>query len=86
MRYGEAVVYLRSVSDGFIESRNIYSPLERDPFGRTLKREVQGKRYKLNFAEKMYTLEQRIRQADNPNDKAEYMLTYALGVQNSIFK
>lgn len=86
MRYGEAVVYLRSVSDGFIESRNIYSPLERDPFGRTLKREVQGKRYKLNFAEKMYTLEQRIRQADNPNDKAEYMLTYALGVQNSILQ
>ncbi len=83
MRYGEAVYYLRSVSDDFVESRNVYSPLERNPFGKTLERNVQGKRYKLNFAEEMYTLEQRIRQADNPNDKAEYMLTYALGVRNS---
>ena len=84
MQYGKAVEYLQSVSDDFVESRNVYSSLERDPFGKSLDRNVPGIRYKLNFAKNMYALEQQIQLADNPNDKAERMLTYALGLRNSV--
>lgn len=68
------------------ESRNVYFSLERDPFGKTWKRSAIDKKYKLNFAKKMYRLEQQIKTAKDPNDKAEYMLIYARGMKNSVMQ
>ena len=92
MRYKEAIQYLALVSDDFIKSRNIYAPFEYDAFssleyntvGNNRIRNQPGKSYKLDFARKMYALEQSIKNARNLNDKAEFMLEYARGLQNSI--
>ena len=84
MRYKEAVRYLALVSDKFIQTRNIYRASEYDAFSADSHMNKKGKSYKLDFAKKMYALEKRIKAARNPNDKAELMLEYTRGLQNSI--
>ena len=66
MRYKEAIHYLSQVSDEFMQTTNVYPYYKPEP-----------KDYKLNFAKKMYALEQKIKTLKNPNDRAECMLTYA---------
>ena len=73
MRYKEAIHYLSQVSDEFMQTTNVYPYYKPEP-----------KDYKLNFAKKMYALEQKIKTLKNPNDRAECMLTYAKELQNSI--
>ena len=73
MRYKEAIHYLSQVSDEFMQTTNVYPYYKPEP-----------KDYKLNFAKKMYALEQKIKTSKNPNDRAECMLTYAKELQNSI--
>lgn len=73
MRYKEAIHYLSQVSDEFMQTTNVYPYYKPEP-----------KDYKLNFAKKMYALEQKIKTSKNPDDRAECMLAYAKELQNSI--
>ena len=84
MHYEEAIKYLRLVSDAFAESRNTYPDMKYNPFGRFRDKIRSKEKYKLKFAQTMYALEGKIANAKNPDDKADYMLSYARGLQNSI--
>lgn len=84
MHYEEAIKYLRLVSDAFAESRNTYPDMKYNPFGRFRDKIRSKEKYKLKFAQTMYALEGKIANARNPDDKADYMLSYARGLQNSI--
>lgn len=84
MRYKEAMHYLALVSDKFIRTRNVYRTMEYDAFSSDIRMNRKGKSYKLDFAKKMYALESRIKAVRNPDKKAELMLEYARGLQNSI--
>ena len=76
--------YLALVSDKFIRTRNVYRTMEYDAFSSDIRMNQKGKSYKLDFAKKMYALESRIKAVRNPDKKAELMLEYARGLQNSI--
>lgn len=83
MRYKEACKYLEKVSPKFNASRNIIIYCNIDPFtGKRLAK--PDNLYKLHFAKKMYALEVAARNNKNNNDKAEAMLAYARGLQNSV--
>ena len=83
MRYKEACKYLEKVSPKFNASRNIIIYCNIDPFtGKRLAK--PDNLYKLHFAQKMYALEVAARNNKNNNDKAEAMLAYARGLQNSV--
>ena len=84
MKYKEAIQYITLIPDNFIQTRNIYKTIEYDAFSSGYIKNQNGKSYKLDFAKKMYALEKSIKDAINPNDKAELMLEYARGLQNSI--
>ncbi len=83
MRYDEAVEYLSLVPDKFYNSRNVYEYFNRDPFDNGKKKEKLKSRYKLHFAQDMLLMERKIRSEKDPNNKAEYMLRYARGVEQS---
>ena len=83
MEYRKAIPFLKKVSTSFNKERNVYAHCNIDPFsGERLKQ--PDEHYKLHFAEAMYALEQTISKAIDPNDKAEAMLKYAYGMQNSV--
>ena len=83
MRFKEACKYLSKVSKKFNESRNYFYYCTIEPFsGYRYPSPVTD--YKLQFARRMSVLENRIKHAHNKNDKAEAMLEYARGLQNSI--
>lgn len=83
MKYKDACKYLEKVSSKFNASRNIIAHCNIDPF--TGKRLLKPDNlYKLHFAKKMYALEKDAKYAKNKNDKAEAMLMYAKGLQNSV--
>ena len=84
MHYEEAIKYLRLVSDAFAESRNTYPDMKYNPFGRFRDKIRSKEKYKLKFAQTMYALEGKIANTKNPDDKADYILSYARGLQNSI--
>ena len=79
MKYKEAIQYITLIPDNFIQTRNIYKTIEYDAFSSGYIKNQNGKSYKLDFAKKMYALEKSIKDAINPNDKAELMLEYARG-------
>ena len=83
MKYGEAVQYLSKVSADFNRSRNVFEYCKVDPFT-TKEMAQEDEFYKLNFAKKMVSLEQRIAATDDVNEKAELILTYARGLHSSI--
>lgn len=87
MRYAEAVRYLDKVSARFQASRNYIADSEdSDPFSvRGYKRNKKADNLcKLHFAQKMLALEKTMNHAKNPNARAEAMLQYVRGLQNSI--
>lgn len=100
MQYEKAVGYLSKVTAGFQTSRNIFKQgdagwndccysLEdystRDPFDpKRTKRQRRDVLYKLHFARKMAALEQTMRHAKDRNCRAEAMLTYVAGLENSV--
>lgn len=84
MKYKEAIQYITLIPDDFIQTRNVYQAMEYDAFSSDNIKNQMGKSYKLDFAKRMYTLEKKINNAINPNEKAEFMLEYARGLQNSI--
>ncbi|MCD8207403.1 MAG: hypothetical protein LUD72_05660 [Bacteroidales bacterium] len=77
-KYGDAIPYLRRVSDDFQKSQAVYEYFDRDPFSSS-KAEAPDPRYKLHFAQEMYSLERKIATAKDPNDRAEAMLRYCRG-------
>lgn len=86
MRYREAEKYLSKVPAGFQATRN-YSPSwsTRDPFDpKRRKRQKRDLLYKLHFAQRMAALEDKMRGAKNPNDRAEATLKYVAGLENSV--
>lgn len=83
MRYREAVKYLSKVPAAFLESTNYEST--RDPFDpKKMRWQKEDKLYKQHFAQKMAALEEKMRSATNPNDRAEAMLEYVAGLENSV--
>ena len=81
MRYEEAIHYLNQVSNEFMHTTNVSLYYKTKP---KYYYTTEPKDYKLNFAKKMYALEENIRRLRNPDDRAECMLAYAKELQNSI--
>lgn len=82
MKYNEAAKYLGRVSKKFNKQQDIQYYYKFDPFT-SKKLKTKDSHYKLHFAQKMYKLERKIIKATNPDTKAELMLQYAKGLQNS---
>ena len=76
--------YLAQVSEQFQRSRNVASYFNRDPFSLEKRVKPSDPLYKLRFAEEMSRLESDMRHAADPNVRAESMLRYARGMQNSV--
>ena len=83
-KYKEAAFYLAQVSEQFQRSRNVASYFNRDPFPLEKRVKQSDPLYKLRFAEEMSRLESDMRHAADPNVRAESMLRYARGMQNSV--
>ncbi len=90
-KYAEAVEYLKKVSAQFYRSRSVSNYFDRNPFeigkptvGKAVKKPNKDLLYKLHFAQNMSRLEKEINGTSDPNTKAEKMLSYARGMQNSI--
>ncbi len=90
-KYTEAAEYLAKVSAQFYRSKSVSSYFNRNPFvigsrtaGNSGKKPKIDLLYKLHFAQSMSRLEKEISETSNPNTKAEKMLSYARGMQNSI--
>ena len=82
MRYGEAVKYLSKVSDAYNRG-HLNVIMQYDPF--SVEREYLSSECdtRLEFAQKMYSLEQKIKTTTNPNEKAMSMFRFAIGLRNS---
>lgn len=83
-KYKEAAFYLSHVSEQFQRSRNVASYFNQDPFTFDKRLRQSDPLYKLHFAQEMSRLEDNMRYAKDPNVRAESMLRYALGMQNSV--
>lgn len=83
-KYKEAASYLSHVSKQFQRSRNVASCFDQDPFTFDKRLKHSDPLYKLHFAQKMSRLEYNMDYTKDPNVRAESMLHYALGMQNSI--
>lgn len=83
-KYKEAASYLSHVSEHFQRSRNVASCFNQDPFTFDKRLRQSNPLYKLHFAQEMSRLEYNMQYAKDPNLKAESMLYYALGMQNSV--
>lgn len=86
MRYREAVEYLKKVPAAFQASRNYeWEWYTRDPFDPKRKKlQRHDVLYKLHFAEAMVSLERKMREEKDPNARAEAMLRYVAGLENSV--
>ena len=82
MRYGEAVKYLSNVSDAYNRG-HLNVVMRYDPF--SVEREWLDDNCdtRLEFAQEMYSLEQKIKTTTNPNEKAMSMFRFAIGLRNS---
>ena len=83
-KYKEAASYLSHVSEEFQLSRNVVDYFNRDPFTLNKRLNQSDPFYKLHFAQKMSQLEYTMQNATNPNVRAESMLCFTLGMQNSV--
>lgn len=83
-RYNEAIQYLSRVSKQFQCSRNVVQYFEWDPFYCDKKLKETNPLYKLHFAQEMCRLEYEMHYVHDPNIRAESMLRYARGMQNSV--
>ncbi len=82
MRYGKAVKYLSKVSDAY-NKHHLNVIMQYDPF--SVEREDLSYECdtRLEFAQKMYSLEQKIKTTTSPNEKAMNMFRFAIGLRNS---
>jgi hypothetical protein len=82
MRYGEAVKYLSDVSDAYNRG-HLNVIMQYHPF--SIKRESLNDKCdtRLEFAQEMHKLEQKINSSTDPNNKAQLMLQFATGLNNS---
>lgn len=84
MRYADAERYLSAISSSFYGHLNV--DLSQDPFeivfGRCYLNGERGN-FRLRFAREMKSLEQKIASASDPNEKAQAMVRYAIGLRNS---
>ena len=81
MRYTEAVKYLGSVSEAYKNHLNV--ELHHDPFSFNRKKVADESDFKYNFAREMCSLEQSINLTKEPNRKAQLMIKFAIGLENS---
>ncbi len=81
MRYKEAVAYLGKISRSF--EGHLNTQLEYDPFSYERRRLEDRTDFKYRFAREMCMLEQEMKNAADPNRKAEAMFRYAIGLRNS---
>ena len=81
MRYAEALEYFGRISDAYKHHHHLY--LEFDPF--CADRISNGYKidFKYDFAREMYSLEQGIAMAVDPNRKGRLIIKYAIGIKNS---
>lgn len=81
MRYKEAVTYLKKVSNAYKNHLNVSMDL--NPFCISRQHIQPKENFKYQFAQRMYTLEQKIEQAYDPNKKAKLLFEFAIGLRNS---
>ena len=81
MRYAEALEHFGRISDAYKHHHNLY--LEFDPFCADRVRNGFKIDFKYDFAREMYSLEQGIAMAVDPNRKGRLMIKYAIGIKNS---
>lgn len=86
MRYCEATQYLKKVSPAFKDHLNVLEYMKYDPFEIERKRKNPRGDFRYEFAQEMYSLEQSIGEAPDPDSKAKLMLKYAIGLKNSFGK
>ena len=86
MRYADAIKYFGKVSAAFQYSLNTYKDgfMKWDPFSHGREKLPDNSDYKYNFAREMYSLEQSIKQTEDPNRKALLQIRYIIGLENSI--
>ncbi|MFR9543223.1 MAG: hypothetical protein SNH27_14355 [Rikenellaceae bacterium] len=82
-RYKEAIKYLSKVSPQFENTLNTARHMRFNPFSLYKEKIDKPTSYKLKFAKRMYELECLIAKSSNVDDKAEYMIEYAIGLRNS---
>ena len=82
MRYGEAVKYLSDVSDAYNRG-HLNVTMQYNPF--SIEREWLDDKCdtRLEFAQEMHSLEQKIKTTTNPNEKAMSIFRFAIGLRNS---
>ncbi|MEY8687927.1 hypothetical protein AB9N12_18035 [Bacteroides sp. AN502(2024)] len=81
MRYAEAVEYLGAVSKAYKKHLNVH--MGYDPFSVMHKKRKIKSNFRYDFARRMYSLEQKMSLTTEPNHKAQLMVRYAIGLQNS---
>ena len=81
MQYQKAVVYLGKISRSF--EGHLNTRLTYDPFSYKKPRSKNKSYFKYHFAREMCKLEQEMKNATDPNRKAEAMFRYAIGLRNS---
>jgi len=85
-KFEEAIPYLSKVSAQFIKSMNVYGYFELDPLREVYeyKKHEPYPEYKLNFAKKMLTLQQKMQTESNREKKAAAIWKYAIALKRSI--
>ena len=81
MRYAQALEHFGRISDAYKHHHNLY--LEFDPFCADRVSDGFKIDFKYDFAREMYSLEQGIAMAVDPNRKGRLMIKYAIGIKNS---
>lgn len=81
MRYQEAAACLEQISRSF--EGHLNTQLECDPFSFKRQSPEDKADFKYRFAREMCMLEQEMKNANDPNRKAEAMFRYAVGLRNS---
>ncbi len=82
-RYKEAVKYLNKVSPQFENTLNTAEYMKFNPFSLYKEKIDKPTSYKLKFAQRMYELECLIATSKSEDNRAEYMIDYAVGLRNS---
>ena len=81
MRYAQALECFGAISNAYRNHHNLY--LAYDPFCAKRKSVALKTDFKYDFAREMYSLEQGIEQAADPNRKGRLMVKMAIGIKNS---
>lgn len=84
MKYQEAVKYLERIPSSYQEELNTSYYMTLDPFQIEKTFILDISNYKLNFANKMEELSTIMTSSSNPNDRANAIFTYAVGLKNSV--